>query len=317
MKITVLDGHAANPGDLSWNEFKKFGDFHYFDRTPPELVIDRINDSDAVFLNKIVITDEILSHCPSLKYIGVLATGYNVVDIEACRKRGITVTNIPSYSTSSVSQHVFAFILNFTNQVQQHSQSVHAGGWIKSSDFCYWNSPLSELEGKTLGIFGFGSIGRKVAQIAHAFGMNVIICVHSPSSFTGGEKTVSFDELLSQSDFITLHAPLTPETDRIINKESLSKVKKSAYIINTARGGLVDENAVKEALTEGKIAGYAADVILQEPMNENCPLLNAPNCILTPHIAWAPLETRQRLFDIAIDNLKSYLNGTPKNEVTR
>ncbi len=315
MTITILDGHAANPGDLSWDEFKKIGTVHYFDRTPPELVIDRIKDSEIIFLNKINITKEIVDACPKLKYIGVLATGYNVIDTKACREKGITVTNIPAYSTSSVAQHVFGFILNFTNQVQQHSESVQNGDWIKSPDFCYWNSPLYELEGKTLGIFGFGSIGQKVAQIAHAFGMNVIIHVHSEKSFTGGEKNVSKEELFRQSDFLTLHAPLTEETKKLINSDSISLMKKTAYIINTARGGLVNENDLRSALENNKIAGYAADVVLNEPMKEDCPLYKAPGSVITPHIAWAPLETRQRLFKIAVENLNAFLNGKPVNVV--
>lgn len=315
MTITILDGHAANPGDLTWDEFKSIGELHYFDRTPPELVIERIKDSDIVFLNKVVISKEIIDSCPKLKYIGVLATGYNVIDLKACRERGITVTNIPAYSTNSVSQHVFAMILNFTNSVKAHSDSVHNGGWIASPDFCYWNSPLYELDGKTLGIYGFGNIGQKVAQIAHSFGMKVIVHVHSEKSFTGNEKTVTTEELFKESDFITLHAPLTEETRDLINSRTLSLMKKTAYLINTARGGLVNEADLREALDKKLIAGFAGDVLLTEPMDKNCPLLNAPNCVLTPHIAWAPLETRERLFKIAIKNLKAWLNGSPENVV--
>lgn len=315
MTITVLDGHAANPGDLSWEEFKKLGEFHYYDRTPPELVIERIKDSDLIFLNKVNITKEILNNCPKLKYIGVLATGYNVIDLNACREKGIIVTNIPAYSTNSVAQHVFSFILYFSNLSAQHSQSVHNGDWIRCPDFCYWNSPLCELEGKTLGIFGFGNIGQQVAKIAHTFGMNVIVNVHSEKSFTGGERTVSKEELFKQSDFITLHAPLTSETKELINSESISKMKKSVIIINTARGGLVNEQDVRQALDSKRIAGYAADVVLNEPMTEDCPLYKAPSCVITPHIAWAPLETRQRLFNIAIENVKGFLNGKPVNVV--
>lgn len=315
MTITVLDGHAANPGDLSWEEFKKFGEFHYFDRTPPELVIERIKDSDIIFLNKVNITKEILEHCPKLKYIGVLATGYNVIDTKACREKRITVTNIPAYSTNSVAQHVFSFILYFSNQSAQHSQSVHNGDWIKCPDFCYWNSPLYELEGKTLGIFGYGNIGKQVAKIAHAFGMKVIITVHSEKSFTGEEKVVSQEELFKQSDFITLHAPLTDETRELINSKTLKLMKNSSYLINTARGGLVNENDIRNALENNIISGYAADVVLNEPMSKDCPLLNAPNCLITPHIAWAPLETRQRLFGIAIENLKAFISGKPQNVV--
>ncbi|MBQ7159279.1 MAG: D-2-hydroxyacid dehydrogenase [Treponema sp.] len=315
MKITVLDGHAANPGDISWDAIKALGEFTVYERTPAEKVVERIGDSDIIFLNKIKITREIVSQCPNLKYIGVLATGYNVVDTVACREKGIVVTNIPAYSTDAVAQHVFAFILTFANQVAAHSESVHAGGWIKNPDFCYWLSPLTELSGKTLGIFGFGNIGQKVAKIAHAMGMQVIVHVHSEKSFTGGEKTVTTEELFRQSNYITLHAPMTDETANLINEKTLALMKPTAILINTARGGLVDEKAVRSALENKKIAGYAADVILNEPMSADCPLYKAPNCLLTPHIAWAPKETRERLLKIAEENIKAFMNGKPINVV--
>lgn len=315
LKITVLDGYAANPGDLSWDIFKDIAELTVYDRTPKELVIERIGDADAIFLNKININQQIIEKCPNLKYIGVMATGYNVVDTKAARKAGITVTNIPAYSTDSVAQHVFALILNFTNLVEQHSRSVHDGDWIKSPDFCYWKSPLTELKGKKLGIFGFGSIGQKVAEIAHAFGMEVLIHVHSEKSFTGNEKAVSTEELFAESDFITLHSPMTEETAGLINASTLSKMKKTAIIINTARGGLVNEEDLRAALDKGSIAGYAADVINTEPMTKDCPLYKAKNCVLTPHIAWAPLEARKRLFEIARENLKAFIAGKPINVV--
>lgn len=316
MKITVLDGHAANPGDVSWDAIKALADtFVVYERTPPELVVERIADSDCILLNKIQITKDVIAQCPSLKYIGVLATGYNVIDTAACRERGITVTNIPAYSTEAVAQHVFAFILAFTNHVAAHSTSVHNGDWIKNPDFCYWLSPLTELNGKTLGIFGFGSIGRKVAQIAHAFGMRVLVHVHNESSYTGNEEAVSTETLFEQADFVTLHAPLTPETDKVVNAALLAHMKPSAYLINTARGGLVDEAAVKNALETNAIAGYAADVVLKEPMATDNPLYKAPHCLLTPHIAWAPRETRERLLSIAADNIKAYLAGNSLNVV--
>lgn len=316
MKLTVLDGHGLNPGDLSWDSIKSLvDDFSVYDRSPAELVAERIGDSDLVLLNKVNITREIVSKCKNLKYIGVLATGFNVVDTAACREAGITVTNIPSYSTDAVAQHVFSFILNFTNQVQKHSESVQSGGWIKNPDFCYWLSPLSELAGKTIGIFGFGHIGQKVAKIAHAFDMNVQICVHNEKSFTDGEKVVSFEELLKTSDFVTLHAPLTNETQKIINKNTLKLMKKSAYLINTARGGFVDEADLRNALENEEIKGYAADVLLYEPMKADCPLFKAKNCILTPHLAWAPKETRERLMKIEVENIKSFLAGKPVNVV--
>lgn len=315
MKITILDGYAANPGDVSWDAIKALGDVTVYERTSADKVVQRIADSDGILLNKVQITRDIVAQCPNLKYIGVLATGYNVVDTAACRKKGIVVTNIPSYSTDAVAQHVFAFILAFANRVAEHSASVHNGDWITNPDFCYWLSPLTELAGKTLGIFGFGNIGQKVAKIAHTLGMNVIVHVHSEKSFTGGEKTVSTEELFRQADFLTLHAPMTNETANLINEQTLSLMKPTAILINTARGGLVDEQAVRSALDRKKIAGYAADVILNEPMNADCPLCGAPNCLLTPHIAWAPKETRERLLSIATENLRAFLAGKPQNVV--
>lgn len=328
MKITILDGHAANPGDVSWDDIKALGDVTVYERTPPELVVERIGSSDAILLNKVQITKEIIASCPSLKYIGVLATGYNVIDTKACREKGITVTNIPAYSTDAVAQHVFACILAFSNRVAEHSASVHNGDWIKSPDFCYWLSPLTELSGKTLGIFGFGHIGQKTAEIALAFGMKVIVCAHSKDSFEKAKSAlcvtdamkaqitfVSKDELFKQSDFLSLHAPLTSETENLVNASTLSLMKSSAVLINTARGGLIVESDVRTALDTGKIAGYAADVLLEEPMNKNCPLYKAPNCVITPHLAWAPKETRLRLLDIEVQNIKAFLAGTPINVV--
>ena len=314
-KLTILDGHAVNPGDLPWNFLDGIVDYKVYERTSPEEVIERIGNSDAVFLNKIQITKEIFDACPNLKYIGVLATGYNVIDLEAARAHGVTVTNIPAYSTDSVAQHVFSFILYFTNQVAQHSASVMNGDWVKCPDFCYWNGNLSELSGKTLGIFGYGHIGSRVAEIAKSFGMNVICCTRTPKE--GMPEPVSFEELLKRSDFLTLHAPLTDQTKNIINKESLSLMKKSSYLINTARGGFVVEKDLADYLNEGGIAGYAADVLLQEPMTADNPLLKAKNCVITPHIAWAPLETRKRLQGIAEENLKAWLMGKPINVVNR
>ncbi len=312
-KLTILDGHAVNPGDLPWTFLDGLVDYKVYERSSPEEVIDRIGDSDAIFLNKIQITKEIIDSCPNLKYIGVLATGYNVVDIEAARAHGVTVTNIPAYSTDSVAQHVFSFILYFTNQVAQHSASVMAGDWVKCPDFCYWNGSLTELTGKTLGIFGFGNIGRRVAELGKAFGMKVICCTRSPKE--GMPEAVSFEELLKRSDFLTLHAPLTEKTKNIINKESLTMMKKSAYLINTARGGFIIEKDLADCLNNDGIAGYAADVLLQEPMAADCPLLKAKNCVITPHIAWAPWETRKRLQGIAEENLKAWLSGKPINVV--
>ncbi len=315
MKITLLDGHAANPGDISWEAIQALGDLTVYERTPSEKVLERIGDSDIILLNKIKITRDIIARCPKLKYIGVLATGYNVVDTAACHEKGIVVTNIPAYSTDAVAQHVFAFILAFTNRVAEHSASVHAGDWIKNPDFCYWLSPLTELSGKRLGIFGFGNIGQKVARIAHALGMEVLIHTHSEKSYTGDEKNVPTEALFAESDFISLHAPLTDETANLINEKTLALMKPSAILINTARGGLVDEKALRKALDANKIAGYAADVILQEPMNADSPLYQARNCLLTPHIAWAAKETRERLLRIARENIEAFLRGKPQNTV--
>ena len=314
IKLTILDGHAVNPGDLPWTFLDGIVDYKVYERTSPEEVIERIGNSDAVFLNKIQITKEIFDACPNLKYIGVLATGYNVIDLEAARAHGVTVTNIPAYSTDSVAQHVFSFILYFTNQVAQHSAAVMAGDWVKCPDFCFWNGSLSELGGKTLGIFGYGNIGKRVAEIAKVFGMNVICCTRTPKE--GMPEAVSFEDLLKRSDFLTLHAPLTEQTKNIINKESLSLMKSSAYLINTARGGFVVEKDLADFLNNGKIAGYAADVLLNEPMNADCPLIKAKNCVITPHIAWAPFETRKRLQGIAEENLKAWIEGSPINVVS-
>ncbi|WP_294431517.1 D-2-hydroxyacid dehydrogenase [uncultured Treponema sp.] len=329
MKITVLDGHGLNPGDVSWDGIKALADeFTVYDRSPQEFVVERIADSEIILLNKINITREIIEQCPKLRYIGVLATGFNVIDVKACRECGIIVTNIPSYSTEAVAQHVFSFILHFTNQVALHSTSVHEGKWISNPDFCYWLSPLSELSGKTLGIFGFGHIGQKVAEIALSFGMNVMVTAHSKDSFEKAIKSldvtpsklskishVSAEELFSKSDFISLHAPLTSETQNLVNEKTLSLMKPSAYLINTARGGMIDESAVYNALKSKKIAGYAADVLLSEPMSSSCLLYKAPNCVITPHLAWAPRETRLRLLDIEVHNIKAFLAGKPINVV--
>ncbi|MCR5762626.1 MAG: D-2-hydroxyacid dehydrogenase [Treponema sp.] len=313
MKIVILDGNALNPGDLSWSPLEKFGSVTVYPRTKPEEIISRIGDSDIVLLNKINITEEILSHCPSLKYIGVQATGYNVIDLEACRRHKVTVTNVPSYSTAGVAQLVFAFINEFACHVQLHSDSVMNGDWVNSPDFCYWKTPLMEMDGKTIGIFGYGSIGSRVARIAEAYGMNVQVCTRTPKPEI--VNPVDFETMLKTSDIVTLHTPLTPQTKNIINEQTLSLMKKNAILINTARGALVDETAVRKALDAKKIAGYAADVVSSEPMLKDSPLLNAPNCFITPHIAWAAIETRQRLLSVVINNIKAFLDGKPQNVV--
>ncbi|MBR5097038.1 MAG: D-2-hydroxyacid dehydrogenase [Treponema sp.] len=321
MNIVILDGHALNPGDLSYDVFKEFGSLAYYGRTPPELVVDRIKDAEIVFLNKVAITKEILSQCKKLKYIGVFATGYNVIDIAAARELGITVTNIPAYSTMAVAQATFALLLELTNGVHEHNQSVQSGGWIKSPDFCYWTHPLTELLGKTFGIIGFGSIGQAVAKIACALGMKVVAYSRTAKKIEDFSKenftveSVSLDELLKKSDVVSLHCPLTNDNKGMINQEALAKMKDGAILLNTARGPLVDEAAVRAALESKKLFGYGADVLSQEPMSAACPLLGAPNCVITPHVAWAAKETRVRLLDIAVDNLRKFLAGTPVNVV--
>ena len=313
MILKILDAHADNPGDLSWDNFKKYTDVTVYDRTTQDEVIERIKDADAIIINKVVITEDILKETPNLKYIGVCATGYNVVDLDACNKRGIVVTNVPAYSTDAVAQHVFAFITYFTNHVALHNEAVHHGDWITSPDFCFWNKPLMELSGKTLGILGYGSIGKKVAEIGKAFGLKVI--VNTRTQKEGMPESVTWEEMLSRADFLSLHAPLTPQTTNIINKDTLSLMKPSSYIINTARGGFIVEQELADALKSNKIAGYAADVILHEPMEKDCPLLGCPNCVLTPHTAWAPRETRARLLDVCFNNFTSWISGKTENSV--
>lgn len=321
MDIVVLDGYALNPGDLSWDGLKKIGgcgNLRIYDRTPPDQVVPRIGNAEIVFTNKTVLTDEIFAACPSLRYVGILATGFNVVDTESAARRGIAVTNVPGYSTSAVVQHLFALIFEWTNQIHIHSESVMKGEWVASPDFCYWKTPLMEISGKTLGIFGFGSIGQKAAGVALAFGMNVSVCTRSVEKIEKSGlnvKPVSLETLFSDSDFITLHAPLTNETRFVVNSGTLAKVKPGAMLINTARGPLVDENAVREALDSGRLGCYAADVISSEPMAADNPLLGAPNCILTPHIAWAPKETRNRLARIAVSNLEAFFRGEKLNRI--
>ncbi len=313
MKLSILDAHAVNPGDLSWDIFKPFADITVYERTPENLVTKRIGESDAVFINKVAVTRKVLSECENLKYIGVLATGYNSVDVEAAKERKIAVTNIPAYSTMAVAQHTFALIAYFSNHVALHNESVRKGGWIKNPNFCYWNKPLIELCGKKIGIFGYGNIGKQVEKIALAFGMKPLVVPHRFSPEI--ENFAPLEKMLSESDFISLHSPLTKETEKIINAKTIEKMKDGVFVINTARGGLVDEKTVRDALESGKIKGYAADVLSEEPMRKDSPLYKAPNCVLTPHIAWASKETRIRLMNIALENLKGWLNGNIKNSV--
>ena len=316
MKIVVLDGYALNPGDLSWDWLKAFGDVAVYDRTPADLIQQRIGDASIILLNKTPITEETLSACPSVKLICVLATGYNVVDCEAAKKRGIPVCNVPAYGTDAVAQFTFALLLELCHRVGLHSDSVHNGDWCRSADFCYWLTPQMELAGKTMGIIGFGRIGRAVGKIAKAFGMKVL--AYNRSRCPDGEEIgtyVDLDTLLKESDVVSLHCPLTPQTQQIINADSLSIMKDGAILLNTARGPLIDELAVLDALNGGKLRGFAADVVCTEPMAADTPLMGAPNSILTPHMAWAPIESRQRIMDCTQRSIQAFLDGSPINTV--
>ena len=317
MKIVILDGRALNPGDLSYDCIRQFGEVTLYQRTETEAeTIERIGDSEIVLVNKVPITEAVLAACPGIRLICVQATGYNIVDCDACARRGIPVTNVPSYGTAAVAQFTMALILELCHRIGLHDQSVHRGDWVKSDNFCYWLTPQTELAGKTLGILGFGRIGREVGKLAKAFGMQVIAC--SRSQCEEGRQIgeyVDMDTLLARSDILSLHCPQTPGTEKIINARSLARMKDGAMLINTARGGLLDENAVAEALRSGKLRGAAVDVVSKEPMAPDNPLLSAPGCIITPHIAWAPVESRQRLLDCVVENIRCFLNGTPQNVV--
>ena len=312
MKITVLDGFAANPGDISWDGLEHLGDVSIYERTAREDVARRIGDSDAVLTNKVAITREIIAACPNLRYIGVLATGYNIVDLEAATERGICVTNIPGYSTDSVAQMVFAHILEATLRVGSHNRAVKEGQWAASQDFCFWNYPLTELKGKTLGIIGLGSIGRAVAKIALAFQMRVMGTSRTEKQVEGVEY-VSLDRLLSHADIISLHCPLTEETAGIICEKNILKMKNGVMLVNTGRGQLVSEEDILKYLDNGRIRCYMADVLAEEPPAQDNRLVQHPHAIITPHIAWATLEARRRLMDIAVENLEAWLEGRHKN----
>jgi glycerate dehydrogenase len=317
VKIVILEGHASNPGDLSYEPLKALGDVTIYDRTQKNKVIEYSKDAEILLINKTVFGKEELEKLPKLKYIGVLATGYNVVDLDAAENLGIIVTNIPNYSTKSVAQMTFALLLELCNHVQEHSEAVKNGDWSNSKDFCFWNHPLMELDGKTLGIIGFGSIGKKVSEIATALGMKVIANSRTITDETGRKnfKWVSLDELFREADVVSLHCPLFPETKGIINKENLSKMKNSAFLINTSRGPLIEEEDLAYALNNNIIAGAALDVLSAEPPAINNPLFTSQNCIITPHIAWATKEARQRLLNIAVENIKAFKKGEVVNVV--
>lgn len=321
MKIVVLDGYALNPGDLSWKGFEEFGEVIVYDRTSftnKKEIIERIGDAEAILTNKTPIDEEVLGAVPQLKYIGVLATGYNVVDIEAARKRNIPVTNISAYGTAAVAQFTFALLLEIVNQVGVHNDSVHQGDWQRSVDFTYQKTPLMELQNKTLGLIGYGEIAQATAAIAHAFNMKVIYWNHRPKEPQASwAQQVPIEELYRQADIISLHVPQTAETQEMINQETIHQMKDGVVLLNTARGGLLDEAAVAEALNKGKIIGAGVDVVSKEPMADNNPLLKAKNCIITPHIAWRPLETRERLMGIAVDNFAAFIAGEEQNVVNK
>ncbi len=317
MIIVSLDGYAANPGDISWDGFKRLGELRLYDRTGSEAeIVERGKDADALLINKIQITDKLLSQLPRLKYIGEFATGYNNIDLEAARRHGVTVTNIPAYSTDSVAQMVFAHLLNVALRVDHYASLNREGRWAANPDFCYWDTPLVELAGKCIGVYGLGHIGSKVALIAHDFGMEVLAHTSKPQSqLPDYIKKVSFEDMLRQSDVVTLHCPLTAETNHLINSETIKLMKPSVVLINTGRGPLVDDVAVAKALNGHKIMAYCADVMTQEPPKADNPLLSCPNAFITPHIAWASIEARQRLFKIAEQNLRAFISGKPINVV--
>ena len=320
MKIVVLDGYTLNPGDLSWEWIERLGsNLIVYDRTPVEEISERIRGVEIIFTNKTPLTREILTQARDLRYIGVLATGYNVVDIDAARELGIIVTNIPNYGTAAVAQMATALLLEMCHHVGAHNEDVRRGVWSNNIDFCFWNSPLIELAGKNLGIMGFGKIGQSFAKIAEALGLNILAFDEHQNKELQSDtmRYVSLDELLAQSDIISLHCPLFEKTQGIINKESIAKMKDGVMIINTSRGPLIVEEDLAEALNSGKVAGAALDVLSVEPPTADNPLVTAKNCIITPHIAWAPKESRERLLDIAAENLRLFLEGKPQNVVNK
>lgn len=317
MKIVVLDGYTLNPGDISWEGMEAFGEVTVYDRTKAEDVVERIGDAEVVYTNKTPITKETMDACPGMKFIGVLATGYNIVDVAAAKEKGIPVSNIPTYGTAAVSQFAIALLLELCHHIGEHSDAVKAGEWTSNPDWCFWKYPLVELAGKNMGIIGFGRIGQDTGKIAQALGMKVLAydAFKRPELESDTCKYVDLDTLLAQSDVISLHCPLFPDTEGIINKDTIAKMKDGVMIINDSRGPLIVEQDLRDALDSGKVAGAALDVVSTEPIQMDNPLLGAKNVILTPHIAWAPKESRQRLMDIAVDNLKCYVDGKPQNVV--
>lgn len=317
MKIVILDGYTANPGDLSWEGLEKIGELVVYDRTPADRIVERMRTAEIVYTNKTPLTRDTLERAPGLRFVGVLATGYNIVDVEAARELGIIVTNVPSYGTPAVAQMAIALLLEVCHHAGGHSEEVKSGAWTACRDFCFWRYPLIELWGKNMGIIGLGNIGQATARIAQAFGMRVLAhdAIRNPDLESESLKYVDLDELLSQSDVISLHCPLSEQTRGIIREETIAKMKTGVIIVNTARGPLIVERDLAEALNSGKVAGAGLDVLAVEPPTMDNPVLNAKNSIVTPHIAWAPRESRRRLMDIAIENLVKYLEGAPVNTV--
>ncbi|MEG2604771.1 MAG: D-2-hydroxyacid dehydrogenase [Clostridia bacterium] len=311
MKIVVLDGYTENPGDLSWVEMERYGEVTVYDFTEPTQIVTRMQGADVVYTNKTPITRETLAKTPSVQMISVLATGYNVVDVAAAREKGIPVCNVPTYGTAAVAQYVFALLLEVCHHVAHHGEAVQQGRWTAGRDFCFWDFPLMELAGKTMGIIGYGRIGRATAQIARAFGMTVL----AYDAHVSAPECVPLDELLAKSDVVSLHCPLLADTERLICKETIAKMKDGVILINTSRGPLIDEGALREALLSGKVYAAAVDVVSKEPITAENPLLGLPNCLITPHIAWAPKESRQRLMDVAVENLRAFASGKPVNVV--
>lgn len=314
MKIIILDGYTVNPGDLSWDWLSEYGEYQVFERTDSEDILKRCEGADIVITNKTPLGKDILEKLPDVKFIDLLSTGYNITDIYYARERGIPVSNVPAYSTKSVAQLTFAFILQFSSRVAEHSASTKNGDWQRCEHFCYMVSPLSELAGKTIGIVGFGSIGKEVAKIAEAFSMNVLVKTNHPDEDTENLKFCDLDTLLKNSDFVSLHCPLTDRTTKLANAEFFSKMKKTAYFINTSRGATVDEDALKNALINNKIAGAGLDVLLSEPPVDD-KITSLENTLVTPHIAWAAKETRARLMEVTKENIRAFANGKPINVV--
>ena len=317
MKIVILDSETVSRNDVSLDCITSLGDCTVHGFTPNSEVADKIGDADAVICNKCLITEDVFAKCPNLKYVGLFATGYNNVDTEAASRHGAVVCNVPAYSTNSVAQHTFALILNYFNKIRQYADEVDSGAWVNYKLFSYFGIPTFELDGMTLGIIGYGDIGKRVAQIARAFGMNVLAYTRTPARVDENAKACSLDELLENSDVITLHCPLNEQTRELINKDTIAKMKKTAYLVNTSRGGVVNEGDLADALNTERIAGAGIDVLTLEPMQENCALRGCKNCTITPHIAWAPKQTRERLLDIVAQNIKCYIDGKPQNVVNK